>query len=71
MGRHQARLLTFMLRFPGWHTISKFDANAIRAIKDFEAKGWAQVIRHGRNASPQARIAVGGRFGKKPKQKPT
>ena len=64
MGRHQARLLKFLLRFPEWHTISRHDKNAIRAINHMEDMGLVQVARFGHKDSPQARIAVGKRFGK-------
>ena len=44
MGRHMLRLLKFSIRYPGWHSMSKYDPVARRAMRRLEARGLLEVI---------------------------
>ena len=47
MGKHQLRLLKFVITYPGWHCLSKRDPAARKALNSLEAMGLVQVERHG------------------------
>lgn len=57
MGKHQLRLLKFVITYPGWHCLSKRDPAARRALNSLEAMGLVQVERHeGTRAQWQFRL---------------
>lgn len=47
MGRHMLRLLKFMLKYPGWHSISTTDTAARRAASRLCNMGLAECNQFG------------------------
>lgn len=61
MGKHELRLLTFALRFPGWHTMNDSDQRARRAMYSLRDKGLLNIITYvpENRAQPQFQVRLG------------
>lgn len=54
MSANMHRLLSFAIRFPGWHTCGN---DSVRTMNALEARGYLHVERY-EKAKPQFRIAL-------------
>lgn len=58
MTHEEARLLKFLAKYRGWHSISRIDRKAIRTMKRLESHGIIEVLRYGMKIDPQARLIL-------------
>ena len=64
MGKEAIRLLQFAMRYPtSYHSVSRHDAKACRAVKTLEALDLVYVLEFGRGKNKQIKLRLGSRDG--------